>query len=206
MKPMPMTDQGKVSRTGVFSALTEVRRLLKRTANRHGTVQAFAPNRSQQPLLCPSRSHRRAWLQSNQEEKTTHKPTNMVTKKPEALLTPNAQPKGHEHAGSSAQTGWERPFSLWHERQIVAGETWLGKGGIPRMLRDRKQPFIRHYWLCSHTSSLQPAITAQMNTHTYTQEHTLILQHLNGVMGKIGNNSWGVNYRLYRSTGAQSAE
>ncbi len=198
--------QGKVSRTGVFSALTEVRRLLKRTANRHGTVQAFAPNRSQTTSFVPFSFSQKSLIAEQSGRENDTQTNNMVTKKPEALLTPNAQPKGHEHAGSSAQTGWERPFSLWHERQIVAGETWLGKGGIPRMLRDRKQPFIRHYWLCSHTSSLQPAITAQMNTHTYTQEHTLILQHLNGVMGKIGNNSWGVNYRLYRSTGAQSAE
>lgn len=152
--------QGKVSRTGVFSALTEVRRLLKRTANRHGTVQALAPNRSQTTSFVPFSFSQKSLTAGQSGRENDTQANNMVTKKPEALLTPNAQPKGHEHAGSSVQTGWERPFSLWHERQIVAGETWLGKGGIPRMLRDRKQPFIRHYWLCSHTSSLQPAITA----------------------------------------------
>ncbi len=167
-EPMPVRTGG-VSRTSVFSPLTEVRRLLKRMANRHGTVhETFAPNRSQTSSFVPfSFSQRSSTAEQSGRENDTQT-NDMVTKKPEALLTPKAQAKGHEHAGSSAQTGWERAFILWHERQIVAGETWLVKGSFPRMLRDRKQPFIRHYWLCSNTSALQPAITAQMNTHVHT--------------------------------------
>lgn len=58
----------------------EVRRLLKRTANRpreasytEEYIRSECPTVPKHPLLFHSRSHRAAWLPSKQEEKTPHR-------------------------------------------------------------------------------------------------------------------------------------
>lgn len=138
----------KESRTSVSSQLTD---LWQTTQDRSETFAQADGKQTQRGFI-----HRRvheAWMhnpsqtssfvsfsfsqrcliaqQAGREYEIDTQTNNMLTKKPKAYLTPNAQPKGHEHAGSLGLKA--QVYSLtW--RQIVAGETWLGKGAFPECL------------------------------------------------------------------------
>lgn len=124
----------------------------QRVHTQHST-QSFPTKRSPNIVFCAVSFTRKSPIAEQTGRASLLKLQDWHTKRQES--------RGDEHAGSLLN---RMVYSVTRKVNSV-GRDLARKGVVPRMLRDRTQPFIRHHWLCNHTTALQPVITAHHNTH-----------------------------------------